>query len=217
MTQKQTILANNASYEKMRISLRYWLLGRRYFTALKAMEYAEKFHTGTRKDGTPEFSHQVWQALYLRTIESTLINPELCLTTCFLHDVVEDYPVRVADITNLFGSEAGHSTDCMSKIVEGIKKSSEDYFGTLAEDAAASVCKGVDRIHNHQSMVGAFTRLKQLSYMDETDEDILPMLKKARRLFPEQDAAYENIKHILMTQIELIRVFQLQPTDPVTV
>lgn len=203
-----TILAHNASYEKLRVSMRYWLLGRRYFTAARAMEFAARYHTGTRKDGTPEFSHQIWQAQYLRTIEPSLTSPEDCQTVCFLHDVVEDYPVSLGDIAHHFGSAIAGSVDRISKVVGGVKKDPKVYFAELAQDPVASICKGADRLHNHASMVGAFNRTKQLSYLEETEADILPMLKKARLLFPEQEAAYENIKHHLMGQMSLIRAFQ---------
>ncbi len=38
------------NFEKMKIAIRYWMKGRGYYTALKAMDFAEKYHTGTRKD-----------------------------------------------------------------------------------------------------------------------------------------------------------------------
>lgn len=201
-----TILAGNASFEKLVTSLRHWMLGRGYHRALKAMEYASQFHTGTRKDGTPEFSHQIWQAHYIRTIEATLIDPELCLVIEFLHDTIEDHPVTLGEVANRFGQDASEGVNCMSKVifVTGFKKPAEVYFGELSQNPHASICKGVDRIHNHQSMIGAFSDTKQISYMDETTGDILPMLKRARSLFPEQGAAYENIKHFLMCQMELL-------------
>ena len=206
-----TILANNSSYQKLRISMRYWLLGREYWQALEAMEFAQKWHTGTRKDGTPEFSHQVWQAHYLRTIAPSLTNTQACLTVCFLHDVVEDYPVTLDEIAQRFSPDIATSVGRISKVVEGMRKDSDTYFAGLAQDPVASICKGVDRIHNHASMVGAFSRIKQLSYMDETEADILPMLKTARRLFPRQEPAYENIRHYLVSQMMLIRTFQEEP------
>ena len=43
-------------------------------------------------------------------------------------------------------------------------------------------------------------------YISECEKHILPMLKEARRIFPEQEPAYENIKLVLMSQIELINV-----------
>jgi hypothetical protein len=37
------------------------------------------------------------------------------------------------------------------------------------------------------------------------EPDVLPMLKTARRSFPQQELAYENIKLLLINQIELVR------------
>lgn len=197
--------ASVAGYEKLRLTVRYWLLGRGYTTALKAMEFAARYHTGQRKDGSPEFSHQVWQVAYARTLESMLLYPEETLATIFLHDTVEDYPVSLLQIENDFGAQIAGAVDRMSKVVNGEKKDPSAYFSELAGCPIASVAKGADRIHNHQSMSGAFSALKQHDYLGETEVDILPMLKAARRRFPEQEAAYENIKHVLISQIDLYR------------
>lgn len=195
--------SETAAYEKLRLAVRYWLLGRRYTLALRAMEYAAGFHTGTRKDGAPEFSHQVWQVAYLRTMEPMLLHPEETIATVFLHDLVEDYPVSLSDIASRFGSRIAAAVDAMSKVVEGQKKSGAVYFPELAADPIASVAKGVDRVHNHKTMIGGFSSLKQRDYLGETEADILPMLKAARRAHPEQELVYENIKHMLIQQIEL--------------
>ena len=51
---------SKTTYDKLLVSLRYWLLGREFYTALKAPRYAADYHTGLRKDGvTPEFEHQL--------------------------------------------------------------------------------------------------------------------------------------------------------------
>jgi hypothetical protein len=54
-------------------------------------------------------------------------------------------------------------------------------------------------------MVGVFTIEKQRDYIQETQDYILPALKEARRRFPRQEPAYENIKHMLKSQIELLQ------------
>lgn len=200
-------LALNASYEKITIAMRHYLLGRRFFDAIAAMELAGQYHTGMRKDGTPEFSHQVWQSQYIRTLEPSLDDPEGTLITTFLHDLLEDYADKISYeyIVNKFGQERGASVWAITKIRNGVKIPDTEYYDEMAADLRAAVAKGGDRIHNHQSMNGAFTPEKQESYMVETETHVLPMLKKARRLFPTQDAAYENIKHVLLTQMELIR------------
>ena len=198
-------------YEKLKSSLRHWMLGRNYFTACKAMDFGLFYHTGIRKDGLPEFSHQVFQANYARTL-SNVINPEGLLITIFCHDTVEDIAeVTQDDIRQRFGDANSQSVWCMTnQYPDGTKKTKEMYYGEMAYDVNASLAKGIDRIHNHQSMSGAFTREKQLSYIGETREYILPMLKTARKEFPEQEAAYQNISHVLLTQMELIGLMHTQ-------
>ncbi len=85
-------------------------------------------------------------------------------------------------------------------------KEHDAYFCGIADDAIASLAKGGDRIHNLQTMVGVFSREKQLKYVNEVRTQFFPMLKQARRAFPQQERAYENIKHVLEGQIELIEV-----------
>ena len=65
-------------YEKLFISLRYWLHGRNYMKAAEALHFAACYHQGLRKDGaTPEFEHQLTITHYLRTLENNLMFPEL--------------------------------------------------------------------------------------------------------------------------------------------
>jgi (p)ppGpp synthase/HD superfamily hydrolase len=185
--------------------VRYWLLGRGYTTALEAMEFAASHHTGLRKDGSPEFSHQVWQVAYARTLVDQMLFPEETLSVIFLHDVVEDYPVGLAEIESLFGEMICGGTDRMSKVIGGVKKKPDVYFGEMSLCPISSIAKGVDRTHNHHTMKDAFSAIKQEDYLGETEADILPMLKAARRRFPGQEPVYENIKHMLISQIELYR------------
>jgi (p)ppGpp synthase/HD superfamily hydrolase len=191
--------------EKQRVALRYWLQGRGFHNALRAFEFASRWHNGTRKDGSPEFSHQIWQANFVRTLDGILLNTETQVCVAFLHDVVEDYPVSLTDIRDAFGDTVAGAVEKISKVVGGNKKSNEEYFARMSDCPFASLGKGVDRMHNHQTMPGAFTVEKQKSYIVETEEWILPMLKRARRMFPEQEAAFENVKHNLLMQIELLQ------------
>ena len=45
-----------------------------------------------------------------------------------------------------------------------------------------------------------------MRYIAECEAYILPMLAEARNNFPDQELAYENIKHALKGQIELIKL-----------
>lgn len=194
------------NFEKYVISLRYWMLGKGYYKAVSAMEFASKYHTGMRKDGlTPEFHHQISIASYLKTLPNLRCQEDV-LCAAFLHDTVEDYDVSLSDIEFRFGTDVRKAVDLLSKKVDGYCKSQEEYFKRMVDCPIASIVKGGDRVHNSQSMHGVFSLNKQISYIEETRNYILPMLKSSRRLYPDQELAYENIKHALKGQIELIEL-----------
>lgn len=199
-------------YHKLFISLRYWLLGmseqnQDWRMPLNALEYAKNIHTGLRKDGaTPEFQHQLEIAHYLRTLYKGLLFPAQTIAAALLHDVPEDYDVSYQEISTLCGSMVAEDVELLTKKHMGTTKNLETYFLKMATSPRASIIKGADRINNHQTMHGAFTPEKQASYLHETKQFILPMIKNARRLHPEQEQIYENVKFILNSQIELISI-----------
>ena len=194
-------------FQKSKVAMRYWLMGRKYQTALKALEFGLKHHTGTRKDGlTPEFQHQLSITNYMRVFEGYLTYPDETFAALLLHDVVEDYDITPNEISNLFGDRVAKGVLSLTKKYQGVKKSTEYYYQELAEDPIGSIGKGGDRIHNIQTMVNVFTAKGQLWYIEETEKFIIPMLKKARRNFIQQEPIYENIKLVLQSQLDLIKI-----------
>ena len=202
-------------YTKQFVAMRYWLLGRNYFLALDALEYAAKHHTGKRKDGqTQEYFHQLSIGRYVKSISTSLEYPEETLATVFLHDVCEDYGIGYEEIESRFGLEVKQAVQLMTKKFRGYRKPEAEYYREITNHKIASVTKGADRIHNIQTMVDVFKYEKQKEYIEETETYILPALKEARRLFPRQEPAYENIRHVLVSQIELLRaVHKAQEKD----
>lgn len=192
-------------FNKLVISLRYFLLGKGYNFAIEALEYAKAIHCGTRKDKvTPEFQHQVEIALYLTTI-ANISNLEEVIIVALLHDIEEDYNIDREELTHRFGELVEQSVYTLSKIYKGEKKKLEDYFEHIANDPIASIVKGVDRINNLSDMVGIFTPHGQQKYIDDVHEYFFPMLKKARKNFPAQMLAYHNITTMLRMQVTLIQ------------
>lgn len=195
----------NYDYEKLRTAMRYWLLGAGWHTALKAMEMGLEHHDGDRKNGNPEFSHQMFQAQYARTLPS-LMFPEETLAVIFLHDIVEDHDVPISTIHAEFGEMIGNGVDLMSDVdAQGKERPPELYYPAMVASPLASLAKGIDRMHNFQSMLGVFDMAKQQRYIEETREHILPMMKAARKKYTQQEPAYQNVKHVLLTQMDLIR------------
>jgi (p)ppGpp synthase/HD superfamily hydrolase len=192
--------------------LRQLLIGKGYFRALRALELAQSYHTGIRKDGvTPEFDHQLSIALYVITLPD-LIYREATIAAVLLHDISEDYSVSRLEIINLFLPIDGEfailvadGVEHVTKKYRGWVKDEDVLFEAMSEHPIASIVKPADRSHNLQTMVGVFTVEKQVAYIDFAEKRVLPMMKIARRKFPEQTMAYENMKHVIKGQIELIR------------
>ncbi len=188
-------------YDKLFLSLRYFLIGRRYNTALKAFDLARRYHTGKRKDNiTPELQHQVEIALYVITLKDVM-DEEMTIAASMLHDLKEDYPVRDGEITAITGSSY------LEDVCNTLNKKGKDYdlyFSEIAKSPTTSIVKGADRIHNINSMGGVWSAEKQQSYVDEVKKYFLPMLKTSRSLFPEQLHAYFNIEYMLKSQVRLV-------------
>jgi (p)ppGpp synthase/HD superfamily hydrolase len=191
------------SISDMLSELRCFFISRKFTKASVALQLAMNIHNGTRKDGvTPEWAHQVNIAYYLYTINSALRLPEDAIILGLLHDVFEDHPGALSNIEviNYFGMD----------ILEGMnsltyKGSKNKYYEELKGSYTASIVKGVDRMHNLQTMAGVFTRDKVKSYIEETREYVLPMLYHAKnRTVNLQTPAYANIIYVMENQIRLI-------------
>jgi (p)ppGpp synthase/HD superfamily hydrolase len=192
-------------YEKLFLVLKHYLRGRGYATALRALSFARSYHVGKRRDGvTPEFEHQLSIALYLTTLKDVM-DEEKAVTCALLHDVMEDYDVGIEEIEARFGSDVARTVWLLTKTHRGVKKDPDTYFAEIADDPIASLVKGADRIHNVQSMVGVFSIEKQKAYIEEVETYFMPMLKRAGYNFPEQTAAYYNIRQMLKSQLQLLK------------
>lgn len=185
-------------HQKQILWLRAFLQGQGFYRALDALEYGLSIHKGLRKNGDPEFQHQIEIVLYIISIRANLLHTEDTIVSALLHDTPEDYYIDHRYISERFGAQAGEAIYLLDK--NG--KSTDQYFLNISQNAIASIVKGVDRMHNVRTMRHAFKIEKQVRYTAEVREHFLPMLKVARRKFPRQVDAYENIKLVLNILIE---------------
>jgi (p)ppGpp synthase/HD superfamily hydrolase len=204
-------------FEKAVNAMRHWLGGRAsasrfekdiptpWSVAQEAFEFALSTHVGRRKNGDPEMIHQLRIGHCLRTLEWGLLDAPLAIACAMLHDIREDYGISRADIRLRFGALVDEKVELLTKESDGVKKSDLLYYAGLSGDAIAAIVKAADRFHNHSTMGEAFSIDKQLSYMIETEEFVLPMIKEATRKFPVQEPAFENLKLSLLSQITLAR------------
>lgn len=208
-----TIILPHMSFEKSVTEHRSFLRGaseatgdKDWLIALKAFDFARQYHTGMRKDGkSHEFSHQIFQANYARTLLSGIMHPAKTLAVIYLHDICEDYDVSFETIEAMFGKDIRDGVEAMTKKYKGIVIPYDVYFARLAQSPTASIAKGFDRGHNIFTMGDTdWTVAKQTGYLKDITDWFLPMNKAASRNFPEQGAVHENIKSLLTIQAKHI-------------
>ena len=168
-----------------------------------AYTFAARAHGSQKRKytGEPYITHPV--AVAKITMTADYCDCEM-IAAAILHDVIEDYDVSSEEVENIFGLNVVRAVQLLSKDKENY--SPEAYFNLISKCPIASLVKGGDRVHNVQTMHGVFSDEKKAQYISECENFILPMLKEARKRFPYQEPAYQNIKLVLLSQIELIKI-----------
>lgn len=186
--------------------MRGWLEGRQYYVAAEALEVVKQAEEGVRKDGvTPKFHHQLSVARLVTTLTPHLIYPEETIACALLHDHLENNPDWTREmVESRFGKRISDGVWTLSKKTGGLTKSYEMYFDEIAACPISCIVKPADRSHNLQTMQGVFTFDKQREYVGEVDKWFYPLIRKARRSFPKQYGALENLKILLRCQCSLI-------------
>lgn len=193
---------NTTEFKKLRNVVRQQIIGMaihdsRWYDVISAADFAEQYHTGTRKDGiTPEIYHQYSMAGYALTLVTLFQDIAIeVLVTIFLHDTIEDYPETIELVYKNFNKYSDYVNDMSKEKVTG-KLENSDYYRVLASNPVLAIVKGIDRTHN-LSTVKALGEKKIKEYVTETEFYVLPMLKKAKQTSPQHTMIFENLKSVL--------------------
>ncbi len=146
-----------------------------------AFEFAREAHKEQRrKSGEPYIIHPI--AVAQIAAEELMLDTN-SVTASFLHDVVEDTPYTVDDITERFGEDVAFLVDVVTKKKKNTYKTSkqvDNYQQLLASmqyDIRALMVKLADRLPNMRTL--ASMRLdKQMKIAGETDYFYAPLANR---------------------------------------
>jgi (p)ppGpp synthase/HD superfamily hydrolase len=142
---------------------------------MESIRFAEQAHEGQkRNDGRDYINHPIETCEYLINLG---IRSDELLAAAMLHDVVEDKPEMSEAAKEKFGPEVFGIIDQVSK-KKG--KTTEDYFSGIT-DPRAAIIKGMDRVSNIIDMLDVYDSLRLRRYIHETENHVLPLLKKTRK------------------------------------
>ena len=149
---------------------------------VEAYEFGAIAHEGqTRKSGEPYITHPVAVAQELAEMHLDAH----AIAAAILHDVVEDTPATLEDITERFGEEVALLVDGVSKLdqiqfrsrAEAQAESFRKMMLAMIEDIRVIMVKLSDRLHNMQTL-GAMPAAKKKRIARETLDIYAPIANR---------------------------------------
>ena len=189
---------------KMFTFLRGYAMGKNWHETIKALNFVRQMHKGqSRKSGEPYIIHPEIMACQAVSLG---VDDDEIVASCLYHDVVEDCNVslndlpcskEIKDIVKLLTyvkPDKYMERDGEGPSIEDVKQL---YYRCISEHPKASIVKILDRCNNVSSMSGVFSKEKLVSYIDETNKYVMPLIKSTKEQFPE----YGNILFVLKYHI----------------
>lgn len=189
--------------EKMLTYLNRYLNDRNMEESKKALVYAIEKHRGQkRKEGIPYITHPMAMACDAIAMG---IEEDNIIGTILLHDVCEDCGVKKDQLpVNECIKRAVALLTFNAKFKGSKEKAKQEYYSGILTNREATIVKLIDRCHNVSSMSRAFSGEKLKEYIDETRKYTLPLLSRAKIVYPEFDNTIFILKYHICSVIDSI-------------
>ena len=176
--EKEEVDEINKAYRRMLRAIKTDIKPEDKVNIRNAFQLAVKAHsTQRRKSGEPYVLHPIEVA---RICAREIGLGPTAIVAALLHDVVEDTPVTLEEIKEMFGEKIGNIVDGLTKLdgtysynspqAENFKK----VVSTLIEDVRVVLIKMADRLHNLRT-IKSMPHQKQLKIAAETNYIYSPL------------------------------------------
>ena len=180
-----------------------------------ALRFMKKEHEGQfRKPSifsdakVPYIAHPLMMACHAHALG---IREDEIIATILLHDVCEDCGVDsdslpVSDgVKNAVALLTYHDDPIIEDSI--LKK---QYYQAISGDRIATIVKILDRCNNISTMASSFSEKKLVSYIDETETYVMPLLEQAKHSIPEYVDALYVIKYHMKSVLESLKAIMLR-------
>ena len=194
-----------ANVDKMYTYLRGYLVGAGMNESIKALGFARQKHENqTRKDGTPYVVHPLSMACYAVALG---VKDDNIIATILLHDVPEDcdVPVDYLPVNATIRNGVKHMT--ITKFDTDVDKIETKcrYFNELIDSREALICKAIDRYNNLSDAPLHLSDDAVAKNVVETEILLLPILKKAKAIYPDLADVLFVLRTNLSTLVEILK------------
>ncbi len=180
--------------EKMYTYIKGYAMALSWNDTIAALAFARRVHQGqTRKNGQPYIVHPLTIACHAIALG---IKDDTVIASALLHDTVEDCGVKVNYLP------VSSKTQEAVRLLTHVKgEPLEPYYRAISENETASIVKLLDRCDNVSSMAGVFSVEKTKSYIDETRNYVLPLLRQTKDNWPIDGNALFTLKYHITSVI----------------
>lgn len=196
--------------EKMYTRVQTFAMEENLTETYQAVSFMRKQHSGQfRKEirySTAKIAYIIHPLMMACHAHALQIRDDATLAGILLHDVVEDTGITVEELP--FSDEVREIVRCLTFRQlpgETWHDAKDRYYRAISKNKKACVVKVLDRCNNVSTMAGSFKPQKILSYISETEEFVLPLLKWMKYEYPEySDLAY-IVKYHIISVLETIK------------
>lgn len=189
--------------------------GEELWETLSALRFMKKQHEGQYRKPSlfsdvkvPYITHPLMMACHAHALG---IREDKILATILLHDVCEDCGVAPEELP--FSEEIQEAVRLLSfQIRSGETKTDakKRYYAAIAENRIARIVKILDRCNNISTMASSFTQKKLVSYVNETETYVIPLLEQAKYAIPKYADAFYVLKYHMRSVLESIKAMAVR-------
>lgn len=164
-------------------------------STIKVLPLMKEYHKGQTRKGPnniPFINHPLLMACHALTLG---LADDNLIAAILLHDVCEDCDVEPAELP--VNETIRQLVDYLT-YTELPGETEDDaharYYKRISENTYATIIKIIDRCNNVTSMAAAFTPEHMISYINETEKYVLPLLEILKN---KEDGKYFNTAFLL--------------------
>ena len=171
---------------------------------LAALPMARERHKGQFRDGAGEIPYIIHPLTMACHALAMGLEDDDVLATILLHDVVEDAGAKPEELPV---NERVREAVCLVSYntYPGPKKQIKPlYYENIGKNPLASLVKCIDRCNNLSSMAMGFTREKMVTYVEQTEQYVIPLLQVVKNE-PEWNSAAWLLQYQMMSLLETLK------------
>lgn len=200
---KESVSDRLFNEERMYTYLKTYATVKHMHQTLKVLPYARELHKGQcrkGKDKVPYIYHPLLLACHALALG---LDDDNLVSAAILHDVCEDCGVTAEELP--VNEETRTAVKLLTKKVPHLdEKEKELYYQEISKNEIATMVKLLDRCNNVSGMITGFKREKVLTYIQETERHVYPLMHKAKTEYPEYSNAVFLIKYHMSSVLRAI-------------